>query len=82
MSEFEQPILDYLRGVTAESGSAQAVAADTALLDTGLLDSINLVRLVQFLEERFGVSIPDGDLGVELFATPATIATYLESRRA
>jgi acyl carrier protein len=46
------------------------------------LDSINLVRLVQFLEERFGIQIPEGDLGPELFETPASVTAYVQRRAA
>ena len=49
MPEIEQPILDYISGVVAETGGAP-VTRETPLLEAGILDSINLVRLVQFLE--------------------------------
>jgi acyl carrier protein len=77
MSNIEQPILDYISGVVAESGGP-AVTRDTPLLEAGVLDSINLVRLVQFLEERFSLKIPDADLGPELFESPAAVAAYVE----
>jgi acyl carrier protein len=77
MSMIEQPILDYISGVVAEAGGP-AVTRDTLLLEAGVLDSINLVRLVQFLEERFGLTIPDADLGPELFESPAAVAAYVE----
>jgi len=77
MSSIEQPILDYISGVVAEAGGP-AVTRDTQLLEAGVLDSINLVRLVQFLEERFGLTIPDADLGPELFESPAAVAAYVE----
>ena len=77
MSSIEQPILDYISGVVAEAGGP-AVTWDTQLLEAGVLDSINLVRLVQFLEERFGLTIPDADLGPELFESPAAVAAYVE----
>jgi acyl carrier protein len=77
MDRYEQPILEYIAGVVAES-SDMPVMRDTALLETGLLDSINLVRLLQFMEERFSIKIPDGDLGPDLFESPATLAAYVE----
>ena len=79
MSEFEQPIVDYIAGVVAESGVG-VVTRDTPLLEAGVLDSINLVRLVQFIEERFGISIPDSDMGAELFESPASVAAYVAKR--
>ena len=81
MSKFEQPILDYISAVVAESGGG-AVTRETPLLEAGVLDSINLVRLVQFLESQFGISIPDGDMGAELFESPATVTAYVERRLA
>ena len=75
-------IVTYLQGVVAESGTSLTVAADTPLLESGLLDSINLVRLFQFQEEHLAIRIPDTDLGAELFATPATISAYVEARLA
>lgn len=79
MNEYEQPIVEYISGVVAETGGGP-VTRDTQLLEAGVLDSINLVRLVQFLEERFGIQIGDSDLGPELFETPAAVSAYVESR--
>jgi len=81
MSDVEQPIMEYISSVVAETGGGP-VTRDTPLLDAGVLDSINLVRLVQFLEERFGISIPDGDMGAELFESPATVSAYVARRTA
>lgn len=79
MNEIEQPIIDYISAMVAETGGAP-VDRDTGLLEAGVLDSINLVRLVQFLEERFKLSIPDADMGAELFESPATVAVYVQRR--
>jgi acyl carrier protein len=80
MNTYEQPILDFVSGVVAEAGGG-TVTRDTPLLETGLLDSINLVRLIQFLEDQFNISIPDGDFGPELFESPAALAAYVERRK-
>lgn len=81
MSDVEQAIIEYISGVVAETGGSP-VTRDTPLLEAGVLDSINLVRLVQFLEERFKLSISDGDMGAELFESPATVAAYVQQRAA
>lgn len=78
MNEIEQSIMTHIRNVAA--GSRLEVTRETGLLDTGLLDSINLVGLIQFLEERFAIKIPDSDIGAELFASPATLIEYVERR--
>ena len=78
MNDVEQSILDHIRGVAAASNVN--VDRDTGLLETGLLDSINLVGLIQFLEERFSIRIPDSDIGAALFEAPATLVSYVERR--
>jgi len=78
MNDVEQSILDHIRGVAAASNVN--VERDTGLLETGLLDSINLVGLIQFLEERFSIRIPDSDIGADLFQSPATLVSYVERR--
>jgi acyl carrier protein len=78
MNQVEQSIMQHIAEVAA--GSNVTVTRDTGLLDSGLLDSINLVGLIQFLEERFAIKIPDSDIGAELFASPASLIAYVERR--
>ncbi len=78
MNAIEQSIMQHIRDVAA--GSDVSVTPDTGLLETGLLDSINLVGLIQFLEERFAIRIPDSDIGADLFTSPATLIAYVEKR--
>ena len=78
MSDVQEAILGHIRSVAAASGVT--VNSDTQLLETGLLDSINLVGLLQFLEERFSLSVPDSDVGAELFSSPASLTAYVERR--
>ena len=78
MNDVEQSILEHIRGVAAASNVK--IDRDTGLLETGLLDSINLVGLIQFLEERFGIRVPDSDIGSDLFASPASLIAYVETR--
>ncbi|MGW5383294.1 acyl carrier protein [Nocardia sp. NPDC003963] len=81
MNDIEQPIIEYISAMVAEMGGFP-VHRDTPLLEAGLLDSISLVKLVQFLEERFKISIPDTEIRAELFESPAEIAAYVTQRAA
>ena len=77
MSDAEQSILQFLDEMQLEGA---IIRPDTRLMEDGLIDSIGLVRLIQFIEERFGISIPDGDVTPELFASPADLAAYVQAR--
>jgi acyl carrier protein len=53
---------------------------DDNLLADGMIDSLGAVRLIAFIEERFGFQIPSKDLVIENFRTIHRLAAYLESR--
>lgn len=81
MNDIEQPIIEYISAIVAGTGGPPVDRA-TPLLEAGLLDSIKLVKLVHFLEERFDISVPDTDIRAELFESPADIAAYVSQRAA
>lgn len=78
MNDVEQSIMNHIREVAA--GSDIKVTRETQLLETGMLDSISLVGLIQFLEEHFAIKIPDDDIGADLFTSPASLIAYIEKR--
>jgi acyl carrier protein len=72
-----QPVIDtvttWLRRAAAPRIRGE-LTADTELVVQGILDSIEILNLVSFLEEHFGVSVPIDDFIPENFATPRAIA--------
>jgi acyl carrier protein len=41
----------------------------TALIEEGIIDSMGLMQIVSFLEERAGVRVPDEEVGPDNFET-------------
>ncbi len=76
----ETVINDYISRELVQDPALLPLANDTSLLDTGILDSLSLLRLVVFLEERFGTSMGDADLLPENFSSVDTICAYLRAR--
>lgn len=54
------------------------VGEGTPLLDEGVLESLHLLDLVLFLEERFAVRVPPIDITPENFATIREIVRLME----
>jgi len=75
-----QTVMAYLSKAVADAGNSEPVTPQTGLLEKGLLDSIGLVGLIQFIESEFGLQIPDADLNPDLFETPASVAAYVARR--
>jgi len=76
----ETVINDYISREIVQDPALLPLANDTLLLESGILDSLSLLRLVVFLEEHFGISMGDADLLPENFASVNTICAYLRAR--
>ncbi|PWK61141.1 acyl carrier protein [Roseicyclus mahoneyensis] len=79
---FDQPdrVLHGILGwIMDKTGSSpEDIQPDTALLDIQLLDSLQLMDLVFFLEKTHGTSIPLEWLTPENFATPRAIGDMIK----
>ncbi len=76
----EAIINDYISKEIIQDAALLPLSDQTQLLDTGILDSLSLLRLVVFVEERFGITVGDGDLLPENFASVDAICAYLHTR--
>ena len=76
----ETVINDYISRELVQDPALLPLADETSLLESGILDSLSLLRLVVFLEERFGITVGDTDLLPENFASVNTICAYLRAR--
>ena len=78
----ETVINDYISREFIRDPALLPLADDASLLDSGILDSLSLLRLVVFLEERFGITMGDADLLPDNFASVNAICAYLRAREA
>lgn len=63
-------------------GRATTIKPDEDLLGAGIIDSLGILQLVSFVEEQFGIQIPDEDVVLENFQSVAALAGYLDQHRA
>ena len=62
------------------SQTGEGPTGDDDLLGSGMVDSLGVMSLVFFIEERFGVEVPPEDVTIDNFQTIDAIASYLERR--
>lgn len=65
------------------------VDAEVYLLDTNadlvelsIIDSMSLLKLVSFMEERFDICVLDEDISMQNFRSLAAMETFLKFKRA
>jgi acyl carrier protein len=59
----------------------RVVAEDEHLMERGIVDSMGMMELIDFLEEQFGVQPADDEITEENFATLARIAGFVARKR-
>ncbi|MHC5011757.1 MAG: phosphopantetheine-binding protein [Planctomycetota bacterium] len=54
---------------------------DESLFEAGVVDSMGILELTLFVEETFGIDVPDDDVVPDNFDSVEKLATYIESRK-
>ena len=49
------------------------------LLSAGILDSLAILQLVAYIEDQFGIKVPDEDVVFENFQSINALTSYLEN---
>ena len=76
----EGMIGDYLAKEVVTNPDLLPIKGDTQLIKSGILDSLSLLKLVFFLEQRFSIKVGMEDVVPENFATIDTICSYVRSK--
>jgi acyl carrier protein len=56
------------------------IVKDTSLFQDRILDSLNLVMLIGFLEEKFGIKIKTSEVSIENLDTVAKMITFIDKK--
>lgn len=65
----------------APAAKPRELTPETALLSSGILDSLAILQLTIFLSDEFGIEIGDEDFTLENFATIGTLLEFIASKR-
>lgn len=68
-----EAVLGYLR----EDHAVTDVEAETALFSSGLLDSVAMMGIIGFIEEKAAFDVRPADVTLENFDTVARIVAYV-----
>lgn len=71
----------YIKENFLSARGIESIEDDGPLLEPGIVDSMGILQLVSFLETEFGIAVDDADIVPRNFATTASVATFVESKR-
>ena len=78
MEEIKEIVLEYIQDEYLEEDDDREVDMTTPLISGGIVDSFSMVSLKRFLENRYGIQIPDADASPEAFDSVEKIAALVE----
>ena len=53
------------------------ISRDSALIESGIIDSFGIVQVVAFIEKEYGINLTDEDLMVENFRSISALAELI-----
>jgi acyl carrier protein len=80
MELIEQKISSYISQNILFSRNGYPYPLDASFLENGIVDSMNILELVMFVEENFKVPVEDRDIVPENFDSVTCIAQYIRSK--
>lgn len=73
-------IKSFLDGSAVLGGNGE-IRRDLPLLESGILDSLGILQLVNFLGDELGVTVEDEDFVAENFETVGSLARFVAAKR-
>jgi acyl carrier protein len=72
-------IKEYIREELMNGSNGELDESEN-LLAAGVIDSLGILRLVSFVEEKFGIEVPDEDVTIDNFQSVKAMSDYVASQ--
>ena len=70
-------LFEFFHGLAQNGDQTQDIAADTPLLSSGVLDSLNLFMFISFIEDELGIAVEPDDVVPENFENLNAVCALL-----
>ena len=60
-------------------GRSQKFSIEEDLLSSGILDSLGILQVVAFIDDKFNLQVPDEDVVYENFNSVKALSAYLDT---
>lgn len=77
----EDMIADYIADNILFSKKGYPYSRDDSFLENGIVDSVNVLELVMFVEETFQVKVEDSEIVPDNFDSVSRLAAYVRGKK-
>ncbi len=81
VSEMKNTVREFILAEFLPGESSANLKDDTPLRTSGVLDSMATLKLVSFVEDKFGIEVEAHEAGVENFDRISDIAALIASKK-
>ncbi len=74
-------IIKYITQNLHGGNTDLAISSEDDLLGSGLVESMGMMKIIQFIEEEFTIKVAPQDMTIENFMTVGDMVNYIESVR-
>jgi len=78
--EFKNVIKQFIIDEIIDDGNSTEIIDDESLIDNGILDSIAMLKILDFIEEKFSVKVSDDELMPENFETLESMSSLIKEK--
>lgn len=75
----EHKISEYICSIASKKGVD--IDQDTDLFETGILDSLQIIMFLTFLQDEFGIDFSNNELSFENFKSINTICKWIANKQ-
>jgi acyl carrier protein len=79
--EIEAAVAAFIGSESLDGADGNRLRPDDSLLRTGALDSLTLLKLLVFIEERYQITVDNGDVVPDNFETVRNIRRFIERKQ-
>jgi acyl carrier protein len=81
MEEIKADIRSFIAGSILFSAKGYPYKDDVSFLENGVVDSMNIMEIVMFAENKFGIKVEDEDIVPENFDSIERLAMFVENKK-
>jgi acyl carrier protein len=78
----KRTIREFILSNFIKGGKSKNLVDDISLFDAGIIDSVGLLELIAFLEEKFDFKVEDEEIVPENFDSVNKLVAYVSSKLA
>jgi acyl carrier protein len=77
-AELEEKIGNYIE---QNFPQGKKIEADTSLINSGIIDSMGIVEIIEHIETKYGIVVEDNEVDQKNFDSVSSIAHFIEAKK-